>query len=122
MPPRRKTADVAAGCNSLIIDEQHKAIPDQYKAAATTSHHVADMIADGWNVVITHGNGPQVGFILRRSEMAITKVPPVPLDYAGADTQGAIGCMFQRAMRTEMHTREIARNGIAVVTQILIDG
>lgn len=121
MPPRQKTAVVAAGGNSLIIDEDHKSIPDQYEAAATTSRHIADMIEDGWDVVITHGNGPQVGFILRRSEMAITEVPPVPMDYAGADTQGAIGYMFQRAMRNEMHTRGIARNAIAVVTQILID-
>lgn len=121
MPPRQKTAVVAAGGNSLIIDEDHKSIPDQYAAAAITSRHIADMIEAGWNVVITHGNGPQVGFILRRSEMAIEEVPPVPMDYAGADTQGAIGYMFQRAMRNELRARGIARNAIAVVTQILID-
>lgn len=121
MTARRKTAIVAAGGNSLIIDEQHKSIPDQYEAAAITSRYIADMIEQGWNVVITHGNGPQVGFIMRRSEIAIAEVPPVPMDYAGADTQGAIGYMFQRAMRNEMKKRGIDRNAIAVVTQVLVD-
>ena len=107
MPPRQKTAVVAAGGNSLIIDEQHKSIPDQYATAATTSHHIADMIEGGWDVVITHGNGPQVGFILRRSEMAIEEVPPVPMDYTGADTQGAIGYIFQRAMYNKLRRRSI---------------
>lgn len=121
MPPRQKTAVVAAGGNSLIIDADHKSIPDQYAAAATTVAHIADMIEQGWNVVITHGNGPQVGFILRRSEIAIAEVPPVPMDYAGADTQGAIGWMFQRAMQNEMTRRGIDRHAVAVVTQVLID-
>jgi carbamate kinase len=121
MTPRQKTAIVAAGGNSLIIDEQHKSIPDQYEAAATTCRYIVDMIEQGWNVVITHGNGPQVGFIMRRSEIAIAEVPPVPMDYAGADTQGAIGYMFQRAMRNEMKKRGIDRKAIAVVTQILVD-
>ncbi len=121
MTARPKTAIVAAGGNSLIIDEQHKSIPDQYEAAAITCCYIADMIEQGWNVVITHGNGPQVGFIMRRSEIAIAEVPPVPMDYAGADTQGAIGYMFQRAMRNEMMRRGIEREAIAVVTQILVD-
>jgi carbamate kinase len=121
MTARQKTAIVAAGGNSLIIDEQHKSIPDQYEAAAITCRYIADMIEQGWNVVITHGNGPQVGFIMRRSEIAIAEVPPVPMDYAGADTQGAIGYMFQRAMRNEMKKRGIEREAIAVVTQVLVD-
>jgi|TARA_B110000196_G_scaffold181229_1_gene155381 carbamate kinase len=121
MAERQKIAIIAAGGNSLIIDENHKSIPDQYLAAATTSRYIVDMIEQGWNVVITHGNGPQVGFIMRRSEIAINEVPPVPMDYAGADTQGAIGYMFQRAMRNEMKKRGIDRNAIAVVTQILVD-
>lgn len=121
MTVRQKTAIVAAGGNSLIIDDQHKSIPDQYEAAAITCRYIGDMIEQGWNVVITHGNGPQVGFIMRRSEIAIAEVPPVPMDYAGADTQGAIGYMFQRAMRNEMKKRGIEREAIAVVTQILVD-
>jgi carbamate kinase len=80
-----RTAVVAVGGNSLIIDRAHESIPDQSQAAAATAHHIADMVGAGWNVVITHGSGPQVGFILRRSEIALGEVPPVPMDYAAAD-------------------------------------
>jgi carbamate kinase len=86
-----------------------------------TVAHVADMIADGWNVVLTHGNGPQVGFILRRSEIADKEVPTVPVVYAVGDTQGAIGFMFQNAMRNELSRRRIDRPVIALVTQTLVD-
>ncbi|MBI3912568.1 MAG: carbamate kinase [Chloroflexi bacterium] len=116
-----KLAVVAVGGNSLIKDEKHKAIPDQYAAAVETSQHVAEMIAQGWNVVLTHGNGPQVGFILRRSELSIHELHPVALDYCGADTQGAIGYMFQRALRNEFQKRGIARQAVTVVTQVRVD-
>lgn len=121
MPATGRTAVVAVGGNALIADEAHKGVHDQSQAAAVTSHHIADMIASGWNVVVTHGSGPQVGFILRRSELAIEEVPPVPMDYAAADLQGAIGFMFQRALTNEMHARGIDRSPIAVVTQVLVD-
>ena len=101
MPFSDRTAVVVVGGNSLIVDREHESILDQSKAAAATAHHIADMVAAGWNVVITHGSGPQVGFILRRSEIALGEVPPVPMDYAAADLQGAIGYMFQRALRNE---------------------
>jgi carbamate kinase len=116
-----RTAVVAVGGNSLIVDPEHQSIPDQSQAAAATAHHIADMVAAGWNVVITHGSGPQVGFILRRSEIALDEVPPVPMDYAAADLQGAIGWMFQRALRNEFRRRGLKRSAIAVVTQVLVD-
>ena len=114
-------AVVAVGGNSLIIDKAHQSIPDQYDAAAFTSRSIADMVEAGWNVVLTHGNGPQIGFILRRSELSIKEVAPVPMDYAGADLQGAIGYMFDRALRNEFRRRGIARRPLAVVTQVLVD-
>jgi carbamate kinase len=86
-----------------------------------TAGCIADMVAAGWNVVLTHGNGPQVGFIMRRSELSIHEVPPVPMDYAGADIQGAIGYMFDRAFRNEFRRRGIDRKPIAVVTQTIVD-
>jgi len=116
-----KLAVVAVGGNSLILDKDHKSIPDQYRAAAMTSVSIADMVEAGWNVVLTHGNGPQIGFILRRSELSIKEVSPVPMDYAGADLQGAIGYMFDRALRNEFRRRGITRRPIAVVTQVLVD-
>ncbi len=121
MTKRKQTAVVAVGGNSLIIDDQHQSIPDQVKAAAMTSHYVADMVEAGWTVVLTHGNGPQVGFILRRSGIAKGVVPEVPVDYADADTQGAIGYMFQRSLYNEFRRRKLKRKVVAIVTQVLVD-
>jgi carbamate kinase len=115
-----KKAVVAIGGNSLIRDKEHKTIPDQYAATAETCMHIADMIQQGWEVVITSGNGPQVGFILRRSELAEHELHPVPLDYCGADTQGAIGYMIQRAMYNEFHKRNMPKHAVTVVTQVRV--
>ncbi|HJO34418.1 MAG TPA: carbamate kinase [Anaerolineales bacterium] len=115
------TAIVAVGGNALIIDNEHKTVPDQFEAAAIAMGYVADMVAAGWNVVITHGNGPQVGYILRRSELALHELHPVPMDYAGADTQGAIGYMFQKALRNEFRRRGIEREVVSVVTQVRVE-
>jgi carbamate kinase len=119
--PEKKVAVVAVGGNSLIKDKNRKTIPDQYAAASETMAHIADMIEAGWDVVVTHGNGPQVGFILRRSELALHELHPVPLDYCGADTQGAIGYMFQQALYNEFRHRGIDKQVATVVTQVLVD-
>jgi carbamate kinase len=116
-----KLAVVAVGGNSLIKDKDHQSIPDQYAAAVESMAHVAGMIEAGWDVVVTHGNGPQVGFILRRAELSLHELHPVPLDYCGADTQGAIGYMFQRALHNEFRRRGIAKTAATVVTQVLVD-
>ena len=117
----RKRAVVAVGGNSLILDHGRESIPDQFEAVKITSAYIVDMLEEGWDIVVTHGNGPQIGFILRRSELAIHEVPPVPMDYAGADIQGAVGYMFQKALRNEMKRRGIDRRVATVVTQTLID-
>jgi carbamate kinase len=83
--------------------------------------HIAWMIEDGWDVVVTHGNGPQVGFILRRSELAMHELHPVPMDYCGADTQGAIGYMAQKALHNEFKKRGIKKHAVTVVTQVQVD-
>lgn len=116
-----KLAVVAIGGNSLIKDEAHKTVPDQFDAVRETATHIAEMIAQDWNVVITHGNGPQVGFILLRSELSSGVLHPVPLDSCGADTQGAIGYMIQQALHNEFLRRGIARQCVTVVTQVLVD-
>ena len=118
---KRKVAVVAVGGNSLIKDKAHQTVPDQYEASAETMLHIAGMIESGWDVVITHGNGPQVGFILRRTELALHELHPVPLDSCGADTQGAIGYMFQRALYNEFCKRGIEKQAATVVTQVLVD-
>jgi carbamate kinase len=114
-------AVVAVGGNALILDDAHTALNDQYDAVCETATHVATMIAAGWNVVLTHGNGPQVGFILRRSEIADGEVPTVPVQYAVGDTQGAIGFMFQNALGNALQRRGIRVPVVTLVTQTLID-
>jgi carbamate kinase len=121
MATNGKLAVVAVGGNSLILDSKHQTVPDQYDAAARTMVHVADMIEQGYNVVLTHGNGPQVGFILLRSEIARSQIHPVPLDSCGADTQGAIGYNFQMALGNEFKKRGIKKPVVTVVTQVLVD-
>lgn len=116
-----RLAVIAVGGNSLIVDEFHQSIPDQYEAAVNTVKRIVDMMESGWNIVLTHGSGPQVGYILRRSELAIEEVAPVPMDYADADIQGAVGYMFQRAFYNEFIKRGLNRNAIAIVSQILVD-
>ena len=116
-----RLAVLAIGGNALIRDRKHESIPDQYDMVCSLAVEIAAMIESGWNVVVTHGNGPQVGFILRRSELSIHEVPPVPMDYAGADIQGAVGYMFVKALRNVFKRRRIKREAVAVVTQTVVD-
>jgi carbamate kinase len=117
----QRVAVVAVGGNSLIKDAQHQTVPDQYAAAEETCRHIVDMIQAGWDVVITHGNGPQVGYILRRSELSRHELHEVPLDSCGADTQGAIGYMLQKALFNEFKRRGMRKEAVTVVTQVLLD-
>jgi carbamate kinase len=116
-----KVAVIAIGGNSLIKDERHKSVEDQYEAAKETSRHVANMIKDGWNVVIGHGNGPQVGFILRRSELAAHELHEIPLDVCGADSQGAIGYALQQNLYNFFRKMGINKQAATVVTQVEVD-
>jgi len=114
----RKSAVVAIGGNSLIRDKDHQTVRDQYIAAGETCWHVASMIKDGWDVAIGHGNGPQVGFILRRSELASSELHEVPLDVCGADSQGAIGYALVQNLENDFRRLELDRHAVAVVTQV----
>lgn len=116
-----KVAVVAIGGNSLIKDKDHQTVPDQFAATRETCIHIADMIERGWEVVITHGNGPQVGFILMRSELASRVLHTVPLDSCGADTQGALGYMIQQTLGNEFEKRGIQKPIVTVVTQVVVD-
>ncbi len=119
----KKVAVVAIGGNSLIKDNKHQSVEDQYKAAKETCYHIADMIEAGWDVAIGHGNGPQVGFILRRSEIAakVEGMHELPLDVCGADSQGAIGYALQQNLQNEYKRRGIKKNATTIVTQVLVD-
>jgi carbamate kinase len=116
-----RTAVVAVGGNALIRDQGHQTVPDQYRAAADTSRHIAVIAREGWNVVVTHGNGPQVGFILRRSELSAHELHEVPLDACVADTQGAIGYALQQNLQHDLMTSGIDRRVVTVLTQVEVD-
>lgn len=120
---RKKTAVIAIGGNSLIKDNAHQKIEDQYQAAKETCYHIADMIEAGWNVAIGHGNGPQVGLILRQSEVAakVENLPETPLDVCGAESQGLIGYLLQQNLQNELFRRKIHQNVATVITQVLVD-
>jgi carbamate kinase len=119
----KKVAVVAIGGNSLIKDNKRVTVEDQYQAAKETTYHIADMIEAGWDVAIGHGNGPQVGFILRRSEIAARAegMHEVPLDACGADSQGAIGYALQQTLQNELYRRKISKPVATVITQVLVD-
>jgi carbamate kinase len=121
MSTEAKTAVIAIGGNSLILDKQHEDVTSQWGAVQETCKHIADMIERGWNLIITHGNGPQVGFILRRNELAAHEVHTTPLDIIGADTQGSIGYMIAQTLNNEFKRRGVHRSIAVVVTQVLVD-
>lgn len=118
---------IAVGGNSLITDSKRISVENQYKAIQETVQHIADVIESGRQVVVTHGNGPQVGFIMRRSELArkVAGMHPVPMASCVADTQGAIGWQIQQALVNELKLRNVkAENhgkALTVVTQVLVD-
>ncbi len=118
-----KIAVIAIGGNSLITSKEKVSMEHQYQAVYETSIHIADMIEQGWTVAIGHGNGPQVGFVLRRSEIAhrVEGVHEVPLDYCGADTQGATGYALQQNLYNQFLVRNIDKPVATIVTQVEVD-
>ena len=119
----RRIAVVAIGGNSLIRDKDHVTVEDQEEALRATAHQLADMVNAGWDLAVTHGNGPQVGFIARRSEIAhrVEGMHEVPLDVCGADTQGAIGYELQQALQNELYHRALKKNVATIISQTLVD-
>jgi len=111
---------VAIGGNSLVKDNGHQSIQDQYEAVCVIANNLADMIAEGVDVIITHGNGPQVGFELRRSEITheVAGMPTVPLANCVAGTQGGIGYQIQQALTNELMNRGIKKKVITIITQV----
>lgn len=123
MAKEKKVAVVAIGGNSLIKSKQQQTVEDQYQAAKETAYHLVDMIEAGWDIAVGHGNGPQVGFILRRSEIAhkVEGMHEVPLDVCGADSQGAIGYALQQNIQNELKKRGIGKPAATVITQVRVD-
>ena len=118
---KSRLAVLAMGGNSLIKDKNHIALSFQYEAVKETAKYIAELVAEGIRLVITHGNGPQVGFLYRRGELARHELPLIPLDICGADTQGAIGYMIEKALLNEFWRKGINKKVITVVTQTIVD-
>lgn len=118
-----KLVIVAIGGNSLVRDNGRDSVQDQYEAVQETAVNIADMVQEGYNVVVTHGNGPQVGFGLRRSEIAneMAGMPDVPLVNCVADTQGGIGYQIQQALTNEFTKRGINKKVATIITQVEVD-
>ncbi len=114
-------AVIAIGGNSLIRDHEHMDVLDQYRAAGETSHHIVDVVKLGYRVLVTHGNGPQVGFVLLRSELAREVIHQVPLANCVADTQGSIGMQIAQSLQNEFYRQGIDQQVVALVTQSVVD-
>lgn len=117
----RKLAVIAIGGNSLIKDKNRIGLYDQLETVKETCHHIAELVARGWQPVVTHGNGPQVGFLIRRAEIASKELPLIPLEYAVADTQGAVGYMIQQSLINEFKQRGLNKQVVTVVTLVKVD-
>ena len=116
-----KTVVIALGGNSFIKDNDKISVADQLEVIKNSCKPIVKLVQHGFNVVITHGNGPQVGFNLLRSEAARDQIPPQPLDVAVAETQGALGYMIQQALKSEYVRQGINKDVVTVVTQVLVD-
>lgn len=112
---------IAIGGNSLITDSGHMSVVDQYRAAGETAANIAPIVNDGYRVVVTHGNGPQVGFILLRSELAKEALHQVPLANCVADTQGSIGMQIAQSLQNAFRDQGREQQVVAIVTQVIVD-
>ncbi len=112
---------IAIGGNSLITDSEHMTVVDQYRAAGETASHIAPIVEAGNRVVVTHGNGPQVGFILLRSDLTRDVLHQVTLANCVADTQGSIGMQIAQTLQNAFERLGSERQAVAIVTQVLVD-
>lgn len=117
----KKSVVLAVGGNALIADKSDVSVEAQSKSIAATCDSLVELVQSGYRPVVTHGNGPQVGFLLRRVELSASEVPTIPLDILGADTQGATGYLFSRHLNSRFTEADISMPVAAVVTQTVVD-
>lgn len=116
-----KTAVVAIGGNALLLASEKGTLENQQARVNRTCRHLVKMVKNGYDIVITHGNGPQVGNILLQNEMSKSQVPPMPLDVCVAETQGQIGYLIQQSLANELKKAGIDKTVASIVTQVMVD-
>lgn len=114
-------AVIAIGGNALSPAHQGGTAAQQFANAKETCQSIIQLITQGWKVVLTHGNGPQVGNVLLRSELAASEVPPDTLDLCDASTEGTIGYMLQQVLGNSLRFHKLSQQVVTLVTQILVD-
>lgn len=115
-----KTAVIAIGGNAILRSGERPTQENQMRNVAATCKGLADLIQRGYDIVITHGNGPQVGDILLRNELAQAEVPPMGLDVCDAESQGQIGYMLQQALSSEFVQRGMDKVAVSLITQVIV--
>ncbi|MBI4179610.1 carbamate kinase [bacterium] len=115
------TLVIALGGNAITPPGLQGTIPEQFQATRETCEHIVNLIERGHRVILTHGNGPQVGNVLRRVERARDEIYPLPLDICVADTEGGMGYMIQQCMENALRRRRIKKSIITVITQMIVD-
>ena len=118
---KRKKAVIALGGNALIKDNQEGTIYEQFGNTRKVSKSIVKIIKDGWDVVITHGNGPQVGAILLQNDLARDVTPPMPLGICVAESEGLIGYMIQQCLSNALHKAGVDKQVVTLITQVLVD-
>ena len=119
--PTNNLVVLALGGNAILRRGERGTFEEQYRNVCGTVQRIADLVQAGYGVVITHGNGPQVGATVLRHEAAKSIVPPFPLDVCGSETQGFIGYMIQQALRNELKKRGLDKYVVTVVTRVIVD-
>jgi carbamate kinase len=117
----RKKAVIALGGNALIKANQKGTIYEQFANTRQSMNTIVEMIQHGWDVIITHGNGPQVGAILLQNQIAKKYIPPMPLGICVAESQGLIGYMVQQTLHNSLQSKNIQKQVIAIITQVIVD-
>ena len=117
----KKRAIVALGGNALIKKEQRGTIYEQFANTREISQSIVKMITDGWSIVITHGNGPQVGAILLQNEIAKDVTPAMPLGICVAESEGLIGYMIQQCLSNALKKANVDKSVVTLITQVLVD-
>ncbi len=116
-----RSAVIAFGGNAISPPDELDTIPNQFRHARHSLGGIVELLKRGYNLAITHGNGPQVGTALRRVELAGSELPVVPLGVLVADTQGSIGYVIEQSLQNRMVSEDVHRRVVTIITQVLVD-